>query len=310
MSINIEENKNLAELTTIEIGGISKYFVKVEKSADLVEVIKYCKDNSIKYYILGGGSNVLFIGDRFDGMVINISIKDLVVDGDQITCGAGCVLDDVVLNSVEAGLSGLEWATLIPGTSGGAIYGNAGAYGGSISDNLEMVEVYDDGEVKRWTKEDCDLGYRKSIFKTGGSKAIILSAIFKLEPTSKTELASKRNEIKSTRDKKFGDIKSAGSVFKGIKLGSEGVKEFQIRFPELPDEFIEFDEIPAGWLIDQCGLKGHKIGGAQIYDKHAGIIINIGGATAENVLELIKFAKEKVKQKFNLLLEEEIEIIN
>ncbi len=301
----IKQNVVLAKYTTYKIGGPADYFISVKNFEELKKALRFVEDNSLSFFILAGGSNVLFSDEGFRGLIIKIDNKELSIYENEITVGAGILMNDLVSQSIENGLAGLEWAGGLPGTAGGAIRGNAGCFGGEIKDIVkEVTAVTYGGEIKLYKNEDCYFNYRESIFKR--NKEIIMSVIFKLRAGDKDNLKTivfdhiKYRQIKHRTP-------SCGSVFKNCPLEIVP-KTVQEKFKEK----IKIDPIPilpAGALIEACGLTGRTSGGAKITEEHANIIVNFSNAKATNILDLINLAKEKVKQKFNIELHEEVELV-
>ncbi len=284
----LKQNIILAKHTTYKIGGPADYFIGVKNFEELKMALKFADDNSLPIFILAGGSNVLFSDEGFRGLIIKIDNKETNIYGNKITAGAGVLMNDLVSQSIENNLAGLEWAGGLPGTVGGAIRGNAGCFGGEIKDIVkEVTVVTNNGEVKLYKNKDCQFGYRDSIFKHNGE--IIMNAIFKLRPGNKENLKAIVFDHIKYRQLKYR-LPSCGSVFKNCFLKDGSV-------------------LPAGALIEACGLVGKTIGGAMITKEHANIIHNFNNAKATDVLGLINLIKEKVEKKFGIKLEEEVQLI-
>ena len=301
----LKQNIILAKYTTYKIGGPVDYFVSVKNYEELKKALQFAEDNSLPIFILAGGSNVLFSDDGFKGLVIKIDNKELNVNGNEMTAGAGVLMDNLVSQSIENSLAGLEWAGGLPGTVGGAIRGNAGCFGGEIKDIVkEVAALTYGGEIKLYKGEDCGFNYRDSIFKH--SKEIIISAIFELRAGNRENLKATAFDHIKYRQMKYR-TPSCGSVFKNCPLEKipEKVQEkFKDKIKNDP-----FPILPVGAVIDACGLVGKTIGGARITEEHANIIHNFNNAKAADVLDLIDLIKEKVKQKFDINLEEEVQLI-
>lgn len=299
---SIQENVPLAPLTTFKIGGSARYFFVAETKEQIVEAVKAARAAKLPFFILGGGSKLLVADEGFDGLVIKVQSSKIKVKNETIEAEGGAILGEVVAASLKAGwLAGLEWAAGIPGTVGGAVCGNAGAYGRRTSEFVLTVEVLDEkGRVRILSNRDCRFGYRESIFKK--KPWVILEAIFGLRRGSREESQKLIRRYLEDRRRKHPPYPSAGSVFKNIVISEQ---RSEIR-KMIPKEKIKEGMVPAGYLIEKCSLKGKQIGGAKISDEHANIIVNLGGAKATNVVELIKLCKEKVKEKFGIRLEEEI----
>lgn len=310
--LEIKENELLKNQTTFQIGGPAKYFVVVKDTDEIKEAIAWAQGKPVDYKVIGGGSNLLAADSGFDGLVIKCFGGDLTIKNEIIEAGAGVPLVKAMNEALAAGLIGLEWAIGIPGTVGGAICNNAGAYGGEMSQNVASVKILINNEIKELGVADCDFGYRESAFKRGEIKGIIFLAKLQLKKASAGEIEAVREKMKinlADRLSKSAEGGSVGSTFRNIILNEAEISEFKEKFPELPDRFVEYRKIPAAWLIEECGLKGKKIGGAMVSEKHAGKITNVGGATAEEVVMLISIIKQKVRSKFNLQLMEEVEYL-
>jgi len=289
----VKENVLLKNHTTFKIGGKAKYFFVAKNKKDLIKAILVAKKYNLPFFVLGGGSNTLVSDRGFEGLVIKIQNSRLRQGfGGQaklktIYAEAGTSLGQLVNVALKNSLTGMEWATGIPGTVGGAIYGNAGAFGESIGDVVKKVEVLDtkDLRFKIYDLKKCKFGYRDSIFKHK-KNLIILSAKIQLKKGKKSEIKRKIKEFLDYRQETQPlNFPSAGSVFKN------------------PPGFS------AGELIEKCGLKGKKIGKAKISEKHANFIVNLGGAKAKDVKKLINLIKKKIKKKFGITLEEEIQYL-
>ena len=282
-NIEYRQNEPMRAHTTFKIGGEADIFIIPASPAALIYAVKKCNELEIPYFILGNGSNLLVSDGGIEGAVISLSgINGISSDGEKITCGAGAMLSSVCLKALSLSLTGLEFAYGIPGTAGGALYMNAGAYGGQMADVIESAECLTaTGEIKTLKKEDMRLGYRSSVFKNGG--LIIISLTLALKKGDKTEIKAEMDELLNRRKQKQPlEYPSAGSTFKR------------------PEGYF------AGALIEKNGLKGLTVGGAQVSEKHAGFVINRGGATAADVKALIKKIQKKVFENDGVMLEPEV----
>lgn len=306
----VQGNVLLAPYTTFKIGGPAEYFYIAENSENIINAIKAARELKIDHCILGNGSNVLVSDEGFDGLVIKLKNNELKINDSEIDVGAGAMLAVLVKESANAGLSGLEWAAGIPGSVGGAIYGNAGAFGRAISENIEYVEALEIENmiVKKLAREDCDFSYRHSAFKE--KKYIILSVALKLEKGEKEEIEKKVKENILARQKRHPTGPSAGSIFKNpdINKNQKAFEKLLKKYPEA-EKFKETGKIPAGWLIEEYGILGKEIGGAIISKDHGNFILNIGGAKAMDVVMLISLIKQKIRVNFGIQLEEEIQYV-
>lgn len=306
--LSIQKDVSLKNYSTFKIGGKAKYFTIVKYIDEIKEAIRFAKGKKIPFFILGGGSNILFSDNGFEGIIIKIQNKDYWVNDVIISAGGGIFLNKLIEISLNEGLTGLEWAAGIPGQVGGAVYGNAGAFGSSMADVVRSIEALNtedsDLNVKILKKEDCQFSYRNSIFKKN-KKYIIIKVDFELKKGDKKEIQNQIREYLNFRKEHHPlEYPSAGSIFQNYQLGENDFKLLE-KFPDLK-QFQTRGNIPAAYLIDQCGLKGKKIGGAQISEKHPNFIVNVDNAKAEDVINLINLIKQKVRNQFGIQLEEEI----
>jgi len=293
----------LAEFTSFNIGGGAKYFFEGSNKKEIIKAVSLAKRAGLPFFILGGGSNVLADDKGYRGLVIKVQNSGFKIQNEdlkfRIVAGAGTPLSLLVLRAGENSLSGLEWAIGIPGTLGGAIYGNAGAFRKSMEDIVKKVEIFDakDLRVKVYSLEDCRFGYRESIFKKD-KNLIILSAVLELKKGEKEDIENKMKKCLSERKKKQPlGLPSAGSIFKNPS---------SLR---VLDKFMRGKGLSAGELIEKCGLKGESIGGAKISEKHANFILNLRGAKFSDVKGLISLIKKRVRSRFGIELEEEIQYL-
>ncbi len=305
--INIKENEILAPYTSFKIGGPAKYFTEVESEEDLKEALKYAMQNKLDFFVLGGGSNVLVNDQGFNGLVIRFQNAGCQFNDTKIKCGAGIFLSKLVGLTAENSLTGFEWAAGIPGTLGGAIRGNAGAFDGDMQSLIEEVRVLKDNlELENFTAEECKFRYRSSIFKNENN-SIIISAILKLKKGDSMKIQKKINEIIEKRSELHPQgIASAGSFFINPIVNDSKLLE---KFEKDSGKRFANGMIPAGWLIQEAGLTGKKIGGAMVSEKHSNFIVNTGNAKAEDVIILMGLIKQKVRSKFGIQLAEEVRFL-
>ena len=284
--ITIKKDVSLKNYNTYKIVSKSDYLIEVSSIEGLIDLIKYLKEKNIDFMILGNGSNVI-LDDYFKGAIIKLSGFDYVnINNKKVVVGAGTMMAKLTMSTINENLTGLEWAVNIPGTIGGSIVGNAGAYNSEIFDNLISIKVLNNNfEVVDMPKDKFIHEYRHTNIKELG--LIVLEATFLLEDGKKEEsLQIIQDRCERRKISQPLDMPSAGSVF---------------RNPE--GDY-------AGRLIEAVGLKGKKIGGAEVSNKHANFIVNAGNATSNDVKSLIKLIKEEVKKEFNIDLVLEQEIIN
>lgn len=292
----VHKNVPIKHLVTFKIGGNADYLYSADSVDALCDAVKYAKEKGLPYFILGGGSNVLVSDEGIEGLVIHNLSEDIwEVDKEkcQIRLSSGFELEALVSTAYREGYTGAEPFAGIPGTVGGAICGNAGAYGKSISDLLVSCDILTaDGEIQRVDNSYMQFTYRMSRVKT--EPMVLLSAVFQLEKGDKEQIKAKMTEIMKERQAKHPDhhIGCAGSYFKN-----------------LPPKPGETRRQAAGMYLDKVGAKELKVGGASVFEKHANFIINTGNATAKDVRELASLLKAKVKDELGITLEEEVRYI-
>ena len=280
------ENVSLKDYNTYKIGGKTRYLVKPYNIDSLKELLIYIKNNTLKYIIIGNGSNIILPDSDYDGVVILLSkLNEIKINENTVNAFCGVSLTYFVNELVKNNLGGLESLSGIPGTLGGAIVNNAGCYGQTISDKLNSVTYLENGEIKTINKEECNFSYRDSIFKKN-KNFIILSAKFILDYKNKEEMLNiiKENMIKRNTSQPL-NYPNAGSVFRNL-IGYS-----------------------AGKLIEDAGLKNYHINGAYVSDKHANFIINKDNASSEDIIELIEYIQKEISEKYNIKLKLEQEII-
>ena len=284
----VQENVSLAPYTSARIGGNADVFVVVKSANELMGVMKVIWEQGVPYTILGGGSNVLVSDKGVRGVVVLDRAKDVRFEsGDQPTvwCEAGVIFSNLANRCASKGLSGLEWAATVPGTIGGAVYGNAGAFGGDMSGNLIWADVLTKNGREKISVEKMDYGYRTSVLKRSDETVIILSALLRLKNGNKDEVSAKINEFSERRKTTQPPGASMGSMFKN-PVGDH-----------------------AGRLIEAAGLKGTRIGTAEISTLHGNFFVSHGETKAEDVRALIRLAQKTVAEKFNVMLELEVELV-
>jgi len=291
-----QKNVLLKNYTTFRIGGKAEYFFVAKNKKDLIKAISVAKKLKLPFFVLGGGSNLLVSDKGFNGILIKIRNTKYEIpacpagrQNTKIMAEAGVMLGELVNILAKTELSGLEWAAGIPGTVGGAIFGNAGAFNKSMKDvvkSVEALEVKNEKcKVKNFKNRDCKFSYRDSIFKNN-KNLIILSVTLQMKRGDKKEIENKIKKNLEQRNKTQPlNFPSGGSIFKN------------------PPGFF------AGELVKRCGLKGKKIGNVKISEKHSNFIVNLGNGKAKDVIKLIKLIKQKVKKKFGVTLEEEIQFL-
>lgn len=297
----------LSDFTTLGIGGPAQDVLRAQTQTELTEDIKKLPAGGKDFLLLGGGSNLLVSDSGFDGTVIKNEVTGIVKEGNVLTVQSGTRLQDLVDYANSNALSRLEKLAGIPGTVGGAIYGNAGAYGQAISDHLVSVKVFDviSYQLSDISKYDCQFSYRNSVFKR--NRYAILEAVFSLTPADSKKLKQISREIIKKREVKYPPgIKCPGSFFQNIpaeKLPAEILSK-------LPKEFILFNKVSTGALLESVGAKGAQVGRIKIAPYHANLFINEGGGTAQDFYKLALEYQRKVYDKYGIRLEPEVQLIN
>lgn len=286
ISPSVREQEPMAAHTTFRVGGPADFYAEPADFKALKGLLRYCKEKHLDYYILGNGSNLLVRDKGYRGLIINLSALNMVyTKGERVFAQCGALLKTVANRALEAALSGLEFASGIPGTVGGGVRMNAGAYDGELENVIESVTVLDEnGELRELQAADCEFAYRHSIIQD--KPWIILEAVMHLTPGDAQAIDAKMRDLNGRRaDKQPLNFPSAGSTFRR------------------PEGFY------AGKLIQDIGYKGKRVGGAQVSEKHSGFVINAGGATAADVIELITQIQNEVRAQFGVEMKTEVIII-
>ena len=284
---NVRINEPMKNHTTFKIGGPAQYYVTPESVTQIQEVVSLCRDMNIPLHVIGNGSNILVGDDGVDGVVLALfnTFSDYEIKDNVITAQAGMSLIKLAVIALREGLTGLEFASGIPGSVGGAVYMNAGAYDGQMKDVVTSVTVLDEaGNIRILGRDELDMGYRTSA--VAKHNMIVLQVIIELKAGDKEQIKDRMNQLSELRKQKQPlEYPSAGSTFKR------------------PEGYF------AGKLIADAGLKGYSIGGAAVSEKHAGFVVNMGGATAKDVVELTDYIKTRIIEQFGVTLELEIKKI-
>ena len=284
---NVRINEPMKNHTTFKIGGPAQYYVTPESVTQIQEVVSLCRDMNMPLHVIGNGSNILVGDDGVDGVVLALfnTFSDYEIKDNVITAQAGMSLIKLAVIALREGLTGLEFASGIPGSVGGAVYMNAGAYDGQMKDVVTSVTVLDEaGNIRILGRDELDMGYRTST--VAKHNMIVLQVIIELKAGNKEQIKDRMNQLSELRKQKQPlEYPSAGSTFKR------------------PEGYF------AGKLIADAGLKGYSIGGAAVSEKHAGFVVNMGGATAKDVVELTDYIKKRIIEQFGVTLELEIKKI-
>ena len=284
---NVRINEPMKNHTTFKIGGPAQYYVTPESVTQIQEVVSLCRNMNIPLHVIGNGSNILVGDDGVDGVVLALfnTFSDYEIKDNVITAQAGMSLIKLAVIALREGLTGLEFASGIPGSVGGAVYMNAGAYDGQMKDVVTSVTVLDEaGNIRILGRDELDMGYRTSA--VAKHNMIVLQVIIELKAGDKEQIKDRMSQLSELRKQKQPlEYPSAGSTFKR------------------PEGYF------AGKLIADAGLKGYSIGGAAVSEKHAGFVVNMGGATAKDVVELTDYIKKRIMEQFGVTLELEVKRI-
>ncbi len=300
----------MSKHTNFRIGGPARLYFVAHDAESLVNAVRAARDAGMPWTVYGGGSNLLVSDDGYEGLVIQSAARGLTVDGAVVTCESGAVTALVARKTAESGLTGFEWAVGIPGTMGGALYGNAGCFGGEMKDVVESVDAYrvaDDARIT-YANRECEFGYRESRFKR--EPHIILSCVLRLVAGQKDEARRHLDEIIAIRKAKQPlEQSSAGCVFKNFSFTDEPALEILRRTTDVPSDMLKARRISAGWLVDQVGMLGKTMGSVAVSGKHGNFVVNTGGGRAADVVALMSLIKMKVRDELGILLEDEVQLI-
>jgi UDP-N-acetylmuramate dehydrogenase len=303
--LKMSEDAPLAAYTRFGIGGPAALLCDTASEAAFVAALHVVDDLALPQMVIGGGTNLIVSDTGFDGVILRYTGAEIVRDGSMLRVQAGAVLQDVVDHSISLGLKGLQTMTGIPGYLGGAVYGNAGAYGHSIQGLIEEVRFTDGSCVTSFSDEECQFRYRESIFKDR-KYWIILSATLRFEHGHPAELSKIASEIRAIRDAKYPpSMRCAGSIFKNLLWAElpSAVRD------QIPAKVVREGKVPSAWFLEQIGAKGIRRGDIQVASYHANLIYNDGAGTAADLVAIIGELKQRVSDRFGFELEEEVQYV-
>ena len=301
--LDVREHVPLAPLTTFQIGGPARYFVDVKSEDEVREAIAWATERNVRFLLWAGGSNVLVPDKGLDALVIRIGSTAFMFDSATLEADAGCNLLTLIREAAHQDLGGWEKLAGIPGTIGGAVRGNAGAFGPEIKDFVMHVRALHSigGQIKNFSNEECNFSYRHSFFKNH-PEWIILHVSFELLITDKEESERAIEDTIAEREKRhLQNVRAAGSFF----MNPVAPKDVQEMFERERGAQSREGRVPAGWLIEKVGMKGARVGGAIASEQHPNYLVNTGGATAKDVRELAAKIKVAVREQFSVDLQEE-----
>lgn len=308
---DVTENEPMNKHTSFRVGGPARLYFVAKTSDELLKAVQAANAASVPWAIYGGGSNLLVSDDGYQGLLIQAANRVVEISGNTVKAEAGAITVMVARKSVDAGLTGFEWAIGVPGTIGGAVYGNAGCYGGEMKDVVTSVDALHVASGKRVTlsNTECEFGYRESLFKR--EPHVILGCSLELAPSPDVEASKARlNEIIEKRKESQPMAKSScGCVFKNFDFEDESELDILRRSVEVPEAMLKHKRLSAGWLVEQVGMKGHKIGNVQVSEKHGNFFENHGDARAQDILALISYVKMKVRDELGIELQEEVQLL-
>ena len=304
-NLQVTRGALLARYTRFGIGGPASIYAETREAEAFVAAVATARESGLPYVVIGGGTNLIVSDDGFAGIVLRFTARGVCGEGSRVTAEAGAELQEVIDFSIARGLRGIETLAGIPGSLGAAVYGNAGAYGHSMSEVAASVRFFDGRSVREFANAECEFAYRESVFKRY-KDWIIFSAELALEPADAAELRRTAEEIVAVRNQKFPPtMKCAGSVFKNL-IFSE--------LPEsaasaVPERVVREGKVPAAFFLEQAGAKGQSRGDIHVADYHANLIYNGGAGTARDLRALIADLKERVRARFGLEIEEEVQYV-
>ncbi|HLH20813.1 MAG TPA: UDP-N-acetylmuramate dehydrogenase [Bryobacteraceae bacterium] len=304
-NLTVSADTPLAPYTRFGIGGPADLYAETASVEAFIAAVAAARETGIPVVVIGGGTNLIVSDDGFRGMVLRYRGDALVAAEGRVVVQAGAVLQDLVDFTVARGLKGIETLAGIPGSVGAAVYGNAGAYGHSISERVVRVQFYDGECVRVIDNAECQFHYRESIFKQH-KEWVIFSAQLLLDRDDAAVLRRTADEIVKVRNEKFPvTMKCAGSIFKNLMLGDlpRPVAE------QVPPKVVREGKIPAAWFLEQAGAKGLSRGDIRVADYHANLIYNAGAGTAADLCALIAELKDRVRSRFGMELEEEVQYV-
>ena len=310
----LKQNEPLASHVMFNIGGPAAYFYIAKTSEELITALKTAEASKVAYFILGAGSNILVSDQGFNGLVIKPENRAFEIKGETVYAESGAIITEVLEATLKAGLVGWAWAAGLPGTIGGAIRGNAGAYGEAMSNVVTQATVYHRGAIKTLTPPALVFSYRHSMLKTDPTM-VVLSATMQLRPG---DVAKERAQVDAYNQRRADtqpiELPNAGCVFKNIDLSVVEVNKDKVkRGLDISEEEFQtatkFKKLPVSFIVDKLGLKGKQIGGAQVSEKHGAFIVNAGDATAEDVITLMSDIKMRARNQLGIQLQEEIQLV-
>jgi len=303
--LTVSRDAPLSQYTRFGIGGPASLLVEAPDAGSFIAALQTVRSTGLDYVVIGGGTNLIVCDEGFRGIVLKLTARNIRIAGEQVTADAGVVLQDLVDATVDSGLQGLETMTGIPGFTGAAVYGNAGAYGHSISERVTRVSFFDGQETRSFDNAGCEFHYRESIFKRR-KDWIVLEVQLQMTAADATVLRGIADKILNVRNAKYPPtMKCAGSIFKNFLL-AELPAEVAV---QVPSKSIIEGKVPSAWFLEQVGAKGMREGGIQVADYHANLIYNAGEGTARELRSVIGELKRRVRERFGIEVQEEVQYV-
>jgi UDP-N-acetylmuramate dehydrogenase len=300
--LTVSRDEPLAAHTRFGIGGPAAIFGRTESAEAFIAALSVARESGPPVEVIGGGTNLIVADEGLSGVVLRFEARRLLMAGDRVVADAGADLQALVDLAIARGLKGLETLTGIPGSVGGAIYGSAGAYGHSIEERVVNVRYYDGARVRVADREACEFRYRESVFKQH-KEWVILSTELRLDTADTTELRRTADEIMTIRNAKYPpSMRCAGSIFKNLLAAD-------LPASALDGAPMREGKVPSGWYLEQVGAKGMHLGGVRVADYHGNLIYNEGGGTARELRLVIDELKRRVRERFGITLEEEVQYV-
>jgi UDP-N-acetylmuramate dehydrogenase len=304
-NLTVSSGAPLSRYTRFGIGGPADLYAETGSAEAFIAAMQAARQSGLRTMVIGGGTNLIVSDQGFRGIVLRFRAERLMASNGRVHADAGAVLQDLVDFTIAHGLKGLETLSGIPGSVGAAVYGNAGAYGHSISERVLSVRFYDGDTVRVFSNEECEFHYRESVFKQH-KEWIIFSTELRLDPADAAELRKTADDILKVRNEKFPvTMKCAGSIFKNLLW-----KELPPAVAaEVPASAVREGKVPAAWFLEQVGAKGFRRGDIHVADYHANLIYNAGSGTAVDLYAVIGDLKARVRERFGIELEEEVQYV-
>jgi UDP-N-acetylmuramate dehydrogenase len=304
-NLTVLQDALLAAYTRFAIGGPADIYAETESVESFIEALSVARASGLDYMVMGGGTNLIVSDQGFRGIMLRFVARRILAAGERVHCDAGAVLQDLVDFTVDRGLKGLETLAGIPGSTGAAVYGNAGAYGHSISERIRQIRFFDGAQVRVFDNAECEFHYRESIFKRH-KEWIIFSTELCLDQGDALALRKTADDILKVRNEKFPvTMKCAGSIFKNLLLAELPMATAA----QVPEKVIREGKVPAAYFLEQAGAKGMSRGDIHVADYHANLIYNAGQGTAADLCALIQELKARVRGRFGIELEEEVQYV-